>query len=57
LTYGGKSIYLVAVDTISDGFDISLKAMNTLTNGQAQQLDSINVQAVEVDRKNCGPGL
>ena len=55
LTYSGtgNTIYVTAVDTISDGFDISLTAMNVLTNGQAQQLDSINVQAQEVATSNC----
>ena len=57
LTFQGNSIFVAAIDTISDGFDISLKAMNSLTNGQAQQLGSIDAQVVQVDRKNCGPGL
>ena len=43
LTYEGNSIYVAAVDTVSDGFDISLAALNELTNGQAQQL---NVRAI-----------
>ena len=54
LTFGGNSIYVTAVDTISDGFDISLAAMNLLTNGQAQQLDSIDAQATSVDESFCG---
>jgi hypothetical protein len=54
LTYGGKSIYVTAIDTISDGFDISLKAMNILTNNQAQALDSIDAQATQVARSFCG---
>ena len=54
LTYGSNSIYVTAVDTISDGFDISLAAMNVLsTYGQAQQLDSVNVQAQEVAASYC----
>jgi hypothetical protein len=57
LTYGGKSIYVTAIDTIHDGFDISLKAMNILTNNQAQALDSIDAQATQVARSFCGPGL
>ncbi|KAN0137833.1 protein SnodProt1 [Lactarius tabidus] len=57
LTYGGKSIYITAIDTIHDGFDISLKAMNILTNNQAQALDSIDAQATQVARSFCGPGL
>ena len=55
LTYSGtgNTIYVTAVDTISDGFDISLAAMNVLTYGQAQQLDSVNVQAQEVAASYC----
>ncbi|KAI9433902.1 hypothetical protein H4582DRAFT_2060580 [Lactarius indigo] len=32
-----------------DGFNLSLEAMDTLTNGQAQQLGVINAQATQVD--------
>ena len=55
LTYSGtgNTIYVTAVDTISDGFDISLAAMNVLTYGQAEQLDSVNVQAQEVAATYC----
>jgi len=55
LTYGANSIYITAVDTISDGFDISLAAMNLLTNGQGQSLDSINAQATQVAESFCFP--
>jgi hypothetical protein len=51
LTYGSETIYLTAIDTVSDGFDVSPQAMNALTNGQ--QLDSINVQATEVAQNFC----
>ncbi|KAI9459722.1 Cerato-platanin [Lactarius psammicola] len=54
LTYGGNSIYITAIDTISAGFDISLKAMNILTNGQAQSLDVIDAQATQVPNSKCG---
>jgi hypothetical protein len=54
LTYKNKFIYVTAIDTISDGFDISLKAMNLLTNNQAQKLDSIDAQATQVAAKFCG---
>ena len=53
LTFEGKSIFVTAIDTISDGFDISLAAMNILTNGQAQQLDSIDAQATQVAESFC----
>ena len=54
LTYGKKFIYVTAIDTISEGFDISLEAMNILTNNQAQKLDSIDVQATQVGTGFCG---
>lgn len=54
LTYNGKSIYVTAIDTISDGFDISLEAMNILTSNQAQQLDSIDAYAKQVGACFCG---
>ena len=54
LTYKGKSILVTAVDTISDGFDISLKAMNILTGGKAVALDSIDAVATKVSRTHCG---
>ncbi|KAF8262680.1 Cerato-platanin [Lactarius quietus] len=50
----GKHIHVTAIDTISDGFDISLKAMNILTNGKAVQLDSIDVAAHQVPESFCG---
>ena len=53
LTYEGSTIYVTAIDTNSDGFDISLAAMTVLTKGQAQQLDSISVQANEVASTYC----
>ena len=53
LTYGSESIYVTAIDTISDGFDISLKAMNILTNNQAQKLNSIDAQATQVATSFC----
>ena len=54
LTYNGKTIYVTAIDTISDGFDISLGAMNTLTAGNAVALDSIDASATQVPRFYCG---
>ncbi|KAF8262679.1 Cerato-platanin [Lactarius quietus] len=49
----GKYIFVTAIDTISEGFDISLKAMNILTDGKAVKLDSIDVTAEEVPEKFC----
>ncbi|KAH8985917.1 Cerato-platanin-domain-containing protein [Lactarius hatsudake] len=54
LTYKGKSIYVTAIDTIFDGFDISLGGMNTLTNGKARVLDQVDALATQVDAWHCG---
>jgi len=54
LTYKGNWIHVIGIDTISDGFDISLKAMNYLTDGKAQQLDVVDAQATQVDKSFCG---
>ena len=54
LSYKGNSILVTAVDTISDGFDISLKAMNILTSGHAVALDSIDAVATQLPRIHCG---
>ncbi|KAI9437790.1 SnodProt1 [Lactarius psammicola] len=43
-----------AIDTLFDGFSISLGAMNTLTNGKAQELDVVDAQATQVDKWRCG---
>ncbi|KAI0806774.1 Cerato-platanin-domain-containing protein, partial [Fomes fomentarius] len=37
LSYGGKSIYVLAVDHAQEGWDIAHRAMNDLTHGQASQ--------------------
>ena len=54
LTYGGNTIYVTAIDTVYSGFDLSLAAMNKLTNGQGQQFSSINVQSTQVAESFCG---
>ena len=54
LSFKGNSILVTAIDTISDGFDISLKAMNELTGGCAAVLDSIDAVATQVPRIQCG---
>ncbi len=54
LTYEGNTIYVTAIDTLFEGFSISLGAMNTLTNGEAQHLDVIDAEATQVDKWHCG---
>ncbi|TFK61486.1 immunomodulatory protein, partial [Pluteus cervinus] len=49
ITYGSKSINVLAVDHAGSGsFNLALAAMNTLTNGQAQQLGRITADATLV---------
>ncbi|KAI2632733.1 eliciting plant response-like protein [Xylaria nigripes] len=54
LSYGGKSVNILAVDHSNAGFTIALEAMNTLTNGQAEMLGRIEATAVQVDVSACG---
>ncbi|KAE8350624.1 Cerato-platanin-domain-containing protein [Aspergillus coremiiformis] len=49
-----KSIFVAAVDSAPGGFNIGLQAMNTLTNGLAQQLGRVNVDYTEVAPQSCG---
>ncbi|KAF8264259.1 Cerato-platanin-domain-containing protein [Lactarius quietus] len=50
----GVTIYVTAIDTIYSGFDVSVEAMNTLTNGEANQFSFINVEATQVAESYCG---
>jgi hypothetical protein len=49
-----KSIYMTAIDAAPGGFNIGKRAMNTLTNGQAEALGRVPVTYTAVDRKLCG---
>ncbi|KAJ7284918.1 immunomodulatory protein [Mycena rebaudengoi] len=49
-----KSINVLAVDHAGAGFNIGLKAMNTLTNNQAVKLGRVDVQSVQVAKSVCG---
>ena len=54
ITYEGKSINITAIDTGDDGFNLSLEAMNTLTNGHAKELGVISTQTTQVAKSYCG---
>ena len=54
LTYEGTSINILAIDHAADGFDITLEAINKLTNGQAVELVRIAVLAQQVETSVCG---
>ena len=52
----GNTIFVTVIDVSAgdDGFVLSEEAFNTLTDGQAGDLSSVDVTAVEVDASNCG---
>ncbi len=54
LTYKGKTINVLAIDTAPSGFNIAEAAMNTLTNGQAVQLGRVTATIAKVGVSKCG---
>ena len=54
ITYGGESINVTAVDHAGDGFNLSLEAMNTLTDGNAVEFGVVSAQATQIDPQYCG---
>ncbi|KAI0713557.1 Cerato-platanin [Earliella scabrosa] len=54
LTYKGRSINVLAIDHTDTGFNLALKAMDTLTNGQAKFLGRIDATAKKVASSQCG---
>ena len=44
----------MAIDVAKAGFNIGLKAMDELTNGQAEELGNVQVVAKTLDRSVCG---
>ncbi|KAI8953346.1 EC5 protein [Xylaria longipes] len=54
LKYNGRTINVLAVDHAGAGFNIALKAMNDLTNGQAVALGRVDATAVQVATSACG---
>lgn len=44
----------MAIDHAQTGFNIGLKAMNRLTNGQATQVGTVDAVASRVSNKACG---
>lgn len=54
VTYGNNTLAVLAVDTASEGFNLSEEAMNTLTGGEAVFLGRVSVTAVEVAASVCG---
>ncbi|RYP77842.1 hypothetical protein DL771_000939 [Monosporascus sp. 5C6A] len=54
LSYGGRSVNVLAVDHAGAGFNIGLSAMNRLTGGQAVQLGRVEASATQVAARECG---
>ncbi|KAI9437791.1 Cerato-platanin, partial [Lactarius psammicola] len=54
ISYGGNSINVTVIDTVKDGFNLSLEAMDTLTNGHAKELGVVSAQATQVANSSCG---
>ncbi|GJN82874.1 hypothetical protein PLIIFM63780_006419 [Purpureocillium lilacinum] len=54
ITYGGKSVTVLAIDHCAAGFDLSIEAMNVLTGNRANELGRIEAEAVQVASKECG---
>lgn len=54
VTYGSKSLTVLAVDVSLDGFNLSEEAMNTLTGGLAVELGRVQVTATQIDASVCG---
>ena len=54
VTYGGKTLSVLAVDVGLDGFNLSEEAMNTLTGGLAVELGRVEVTATQVPASVCG---
>lgn len=54
LTYKGKTIHVLAIDTAPSGFNIAQTAMNKLTGGQAAQLGRVTATIKKVGVSQCG---
>ena len=54
LTYKGKTINVLAIDTAPSGMNIAEAAMNKLTGGQAVQLGRVTATITKVGVSKCG---
>lgn len=54
VTYNGVTVNVLAIDHAGDGINMSLEAMNALTNGQATFLGTVDATVTEVDGSACG---
>lgn len=54
IMYNVESMYIIAVDRAGEGFNLSKRAFDRLTNGRAEELGSAQVAWEEVEPKFCG---
>ena len=54
LTYNGKSINLIAIDTAGVGFNIAKEAFDALADAEAEQLGSLEAYVTSVEPSACG---
>ena len=53
LTYGSKSVNVLAVDHVPEGFVMSQAAMDKLTDGQSLKLGHVQAAAQQVANSEC----
>ncbi|KAF2187481.1 Asp f 13-like protein [Zopfia rhizophila CBS 207.26] len=53
LTYNGRTINVLAIDHTATGFNIGKQAMNTLTNGNADQFGRVEASFAQVAASDC----
>ncbi|KAK2623954.1 hypothetical protein QTJ16_006588 [Diplocarpon rosae] len=54
LTYGARSVTILAIDHADEGFNIAKAALDQLTDNQAEKLGAIDAEYVQVENKQCG---
>ncbi|KAI5860693.1 Cerato-platanin [Durotheca rogersii] len=54
LSFGGRTINVLAIDHAGAGFNIALDGLNALTNGQGVALGRIEASARQVSTSACG---
>ncbi|KIJ30435.1 hypothetical protein M422DRAFT_187205 [Sphaerobolus stellatus SS14] len=54
LTFGSKTINVLAVDHAANGFNIAQTALDELTGGKAVQIGRVDITAKQVPESQCG---
>jgi hypothetical protein len=54
LEWEGNTINVLAIDHAAEGFNLALRAMNVLTNNQAEMLGTVEAEATQVELADCG---